>query len=131
MLEAYRCGKTKKGYFKVKRRISRKKLGAALDAFTDWERKARHELRKGEMLRRAKTRVEAHLSYYAITDNGQACSTFVYPCYAHPAQSAQPQEPAQGLQLGRLQPSPGCGGLAPGPVSSKTSTPVAERKLAE
>jgi hypothetical protein len=48
------------------------------------------------MLRRAKIRVEAHLSYYAIMDNGQACSTFVYSRYAHPAQSAQPHEPAQG-----------------------------------
>jgi len=38
------CGKTKKGHFKVKRRTSRKKLGAALRAFSDWARKARHKL---------------------------------------------------------------------------------------
>jgi len=72
------CGKTKKGYFKVKRRTSRKKLGAALRAFSDWARKARHKLTKGEMLRRAKSRVEGHLNDYAITDNVQACGRFVY-----------------------------------------------------
>jgi group II intron reverse transcriptase/maturase len=72
------CGKSKKGYFKVKRRTSRKKFGASLRAFSDWARKARHKLRKGEMLTRAKARVKGHLNYYAITDNARACATFVY-----------------------------------------------------
>ena len=72
------CGKTKQGYFKVKRRTSRKKFGASLSAFSDWARKARHRLRKGEMLRRAKARVQGHLNYYAITDNAQACGDYVY-----------------------------------------------------
>ena len=35
------CGKTKEGYFKVKRRTSRKKLGQSLEKFTDWAKKAR------------------------------------------------------------------------------------------
>jgi len=72
------CGKTKNGYFKVKRRTSRKKLGQSLRAFTDWARRARHVLTKGEMLRQARTRVQGHLNYYAITDNGQRCNFFVY-----------------------------------------------------
>jgi len=72
------CSKTKKGFFKVKRRPSRKKLGAALRAFTEWARSARHKLTKGEMLRRATSRVAGHLNYYAVTDNVQACGTFVY-----------------------------------------------------
>lgn len=72
------CGKTKEGYFKVKRRTSRKKLTASLSKFTDWARKARHVLRKGEMLRAARSRVIGHLSYYAITDNSERCSFFVY-----------------------------------------------------
>jgi group II intron reverse transcriptase/maturase len=72
------CGKTKEGYFKVKRRTSRKKLGQSLRKFTDWARKARHVLRKGEMLRQARTRVVGHLSYYAITDNSERCSYYVY-----------------------------------------------------
>jgi RNA-directed DNA polymerase len=72
------CGKTKEGYFKVKRRTSRKKLGQSLRRFTDWARQSRHVLRKGEMLRQARTRVAGHLSYYAITDNSERCSYYVY-----------------------------------------------------
>ena len=76
------CGKTKEGYFKVKRRTSRKKLGQSLRNFTDWAKKARHVLRKGEMLRQARMRVMGHLSYYAITDNSERCSYYVY-CTKH------------------------------------------------
>jgi len=71
-------GKTKEGYFKVKRRTSRKKLGQSLRKFTEWAKKARYVLRKGEMLRQARTRVMGHLSYYAITDNLERCSYYVY-----------------------------------------------------
>jgi len=72
------CGKTKKGYFMVKRRTSRKKLGQSLRKFTDWAKKARHVLKKGEMLRQARTQVMGYLSYYAITDNLERCSYYDY-----------------------------------------------------
>ncbi len=72
------CGKTKEGHFKVKRRTSRKKLGQSLDKFIDWAKRARQVLRKGEMLREARIRVLGHLSYYAITDNLERCSHYVY-----------------------------------------------------
>ena len=71
-------GKTKEGYFKVKRRTSRKKLSASLSEFTRWARSARRVLKKGEMLRKARTRVVGHLSYYAITDNAERCGYFVF-----------------------------------------------------
>jgi RNA-directed DNA polymerase len=71
-------GKTKEGYFKVKRRTSRKKLGQSLRKFTEWARKARNVLKKGEMLRQARSRVLGHLSYYAITDNLKRCKYYVY-----------------------------------------------------
>ena len=70
------CGKTKKGYFKVKRRTSRKKFAQSLRKFTEWARKSRDVLRKGEMIRQAKIRVGGHLSYYAITDNSERCSAY-------------------------------------------------------
>ncbi len=70
------CGKTKKGYFKVKRRTSRKKFAQSLREFREWARKSRNVLRKGEMLRKAKIRVGGHLSYYAITDNSAKCSSY-------------------------------------------------------
>jgi RNA-directed DNA polymerase len=72
------CGRTREGYFKVKRRTSRKKLGQSLRKFTDWARKVRHVLRKGEMLRQARIRVMGHLSYYAITDNMGRSSYYAY-----------------------------------------------------
>jgi group II intron reverse transcriptase/maturase len=70
------CGKTKEGYFKVKRRTNRKKLGQSLRKFTQWATKARCVLRKGEMIRQARTRVSGHLNYYAITDNAERCSYY-------------------------------------------------------
>jgi group II intron reverse transcriptase/maturase len=72
------CGKTKRGYFKVKRRTSRKKLGQSLRNFSDWAKKARRVLRKGEMLRQARARVIGYLNYYAITDNAERCGYYAY-----------------------------------------------------
>ncbi len=72
------CGKTRNGYFKVKRRTSRKKLGQSLRKFTEWAMKARTVLRKGEMLRKARARVVGYLNYYAITDNSKRCSYYVF-----------------------------------------------------
>lgn len=72
------CGKTRQGYFKVKRRTSRKKLGQSLCKFTEWAHKKHGVLRKGWMLRQARTRVVGHLSYYAITDNLERCHYYVY-----------------------------------------------------
>lgn len=70
------CGKTRKGNFRVKRRTSRKKFAQSLREFTEWARKSRSFLRKGEMLRRAKSRIMGHLNYYAITDNLWRCSAY-------------------------------------------------------
>jgi hypothetical protein len=72
------CGKTKSGYFKVKRRTSRKKFGQSLHKFGTWARRARNVLRKGEMLRRARVRIVGHLNYYAITDNAAGCHTYLH-----------------------------------------------------
>jgi len=72
------CGKTRYGKFKIKRRTSRKKFGESLRNFTQWAKRARRVLRKGEMLRGAKSRVQGHLSYYAVTDNSELCTSFHY-----------------------------------------------------
>jgi group II intron reverse transcriptase/maturase len=71
------CGKTKRGYFKVKRRTGRKKFGQSIREFTDWARRSRNVLKKGVMLRRAKSRVTGHLNYYAITDNSERCTSYI------------------------------------------------------
>lgn len=71
------CGKTREGRFKVKRRTNRKRLCLRINEFTNWARRSRNVLRKGEMLRRAKIRVVGYLNYYAITDNAKACETYM------------------------------------------------------
>ena len=63
------CGKTRYGSFKVKRKTSRKKLRQSLARFTDWIRRYRGLLPTGELLRRAKARVNGHFNYYEITNN--------------------------------------------------------------
>jgi hypothetical protein len=50
------CGKTKRGYFKVKRRTDRKKMGQSLRRVADWAQRTRNRSGKGEMLRRARAR---------------------------------------------------------------------------
>ncbi|MBC8472782.1 MAG: group II intron reverse transcriptase/maturase [Planctomycetes bacterium] len=72
------CGKTRNGYFKLKRRTSRKKLGQSLRKFSEWSNKARRMMRKGEMLRSARRRVQGYLNYYAITDNADRCDYYVH-----------------------------------------------------
>ncbi|MEA3226109.1 MAG: group II intron reverse transcriptase/maturase, partial [Planctomycetota bacterium] len=71
-------GRTRHGVFKVKRKTSRKKLGASLGKFTEWARSSRNYPRKGEMLRRAKIRITGHLNYYAISDNAPECDRYIY-----------------------------------------------------
>jgi RNA-directed DNA polymerase len=70
------CGKTRYGAFKVKRKTSRKKLQQSLARFTDWLRRFRNLLPTGDLLRQAKTRVQGHLNYYAITDNAESCQRY-------------------------------------------------------
>ena len=72
------CGKTKNGYFKVKRRTSRKKLRQSLRTFAEWAIKKHNVYGKDEMLRQARAKVVGHLNYYAITDNLERCSYYVY-----------------------------------------------------
>jgi len=72
------CGTTLEGHFKVKRRTSRKKFRAKLAEHGEWIRKHRHRCKAGELLRKAKLKLDGHLRYYSITDNGPMCSAFRY-----------------------------------------------------
>ena len=68
---------------------ARKKLGASPRAFSHWARHARPKQTKGEMLGRAKARIQGHLAYYAITDNAHCCNRYLYPCtFVRGAQSS-------------------------------------------
>jgi RNA-directed DNA polymerase len=67
------CGKTRHGVFKVKRKTSRKQLRQSLARLTDGIRRFRNVLPTGELLRRAKERLQGHLNDSAITDNAERC----------------------------------------------------------
>jgi len=72
------CGKTRHGVFKLKRKTSRKKLRQSLARLTEWIRRYRNLLPTGELLRRAKARIQGHLNYYAITDNAESCQLYIH-----------------------------------------------------
>lgn len=72
------CGRTRNGYFKVKRQTSNKKFRAKLKETKEWLQRERSRLKKGEILRSAKRKLEGHLNYYAITDNSEKCRMFRY-----------------------------------------------------
>jgi len=72
------CGHTRDGRFKVKRKTSAKKYRAKVQATKEWLQSERSHLKKGELLRRAKRKLQGHLNYYGITDNWQMCNSFSY-----------------------------------------------------
>ena len=69
-------GKTRNGHFKVKRKTSKKKFRAKLREAKEWLKKERSHLKRGELLLRAKQKLDGHLNYYAITDNERECANF-------------------------------------------------------
>jgi RNA-directed DNA polymerase len=71
-------GKTRYGAFQVKRQTSRQTLQQSLARLTDWLRRCRHLLPTGDLLRQAKTRIQGHLQYYAITDNSESCQRYMH-----------------------------------------------------
>lgn len=70
------CGTTQEGYFKVKRKTSKKKFRAKLAEFKAWMKKERSRSKAGAILQTAKRKLEGHLQYYAINDNLPKCSAF-------------------------------------------------------
>lgn len=70
------CGKTRYGHFKVKRCTSMKKFRLKLREYTEWIKKERSNYPTGVLMRRAKSRIQGHLNYYAITDNGRMCESY-------------------------------------------------------
>jgi RNA-directed DNA polymerase len=72
------CGHTRDGRFKVKRKTSAKKYRAKVQATKEWLQRERSHLKKGELLRRAKLKMQGHLNYYGITDNWQMCNSYSY-----------------------------------------------------
>jgi group II intron reverse transcriptase/maturase len=72
------CGTTRRGCFKVKRQTCGKRMRRKLREFSEWARKARCVMRKGDMIRAAIRKLKGHVNYYGVTDNGKRVSAFLY-----------------------------------------------------
>lgn len=72
------CGKSRRGYFKVKRHTSKDRLRRGLLKLDDWLDKHKATLRKRELIEGTRRRVQGHLVHFGITDNLSSCSTFLF-----------------------------------------------------
>ena len=72
------CGKSRRGYFKVKRQTCGKRPGRSLKELKGWLDKHRAFLRKGELIRAVGRKVQGHLVHFGITDNIRACGTYLF-----------------------------------------------------
>ena len=71
------CGKSKKGYFRVKRKTSKKKLNKSTQEFTLWIRNNRN-LRVTTIIKLLNIKLRGYYQYYGITDNGESLNKFLY-----------------------------------------------------
>lgn len=72
------CGRTRNGYFKVKRHTSGKRLRKSLGELKHWLDKHKAAKRKGELIRAVVRKANGHLAHFAITDNLRQCSTYLF-----------------------------------------------------
>lgn len=71
------CGKSKKGYFRVKRKTSKKKLNKSIKEFKIWIRKNRN-LRATTIIKLLNIKLRGYYQYYGITDNGESLNKFLH-----------------------------------------------------
>lgn len=70
------CGKSKRGYFRVKRKTSKKKFRAKIKEFNQWVKSIRNKLHIGEIFDLTKQKLNGHYQYYGITDNSYMMEQF-------------------------------------------------------
>ena len=71
------CGKSKKGYFRVKRKTSKKKLNKSIKEFKIWIRNNRN-LRVTTIIKLLNIKLRGYYQYYGITDNGESLNKFLH-----------------------------------------------------
>jgi group II intron reverse transcriptase/maturase len=69
------CGQSKSGHFRVKRKSSRKKVGAKLKAYSQWLKGHRTQ-EIDFIMDRLKRSLTGYYNYYCITDNSLSVSAF-------------------------------------------------------
>lgn len=71
------CSKSKQGWFRVKRKTSRKKQKAKIAKMKMWIRQRMHKPLK-ETIKTLNRKLIGHYNYYGITDNSESITTFYY-----------------------------------------------------
>ena len=71
----FRWGRNRKGSSQVKRRTSRKKLRAAVRAFTDWIKTARN-IGATKILKTLKAKYQGHFNYYGVHGNSKSINGY-------------------------------------------------------
>lgn len=69
------CATSRRGYFVVRRKTSRKKYRASLMRMKVWIRKERH-LNIKELIAQLKVKLRGHYQYYGVNDNGAMLKRF-------------------------------------------------------
>jgi len=69
------CSKSKKGWFRVKRKTSKKKLRAKLTEMNVWIKQNRH-LRLKDLTKELNLRLRGHYQYYGVTDNFKSINIY-------------------------------------------------------
>ena len=72
------CSKSRYGYFRVKRKTSKKKFRQKVRKFKDWIKKVRNKLPQYDIMRKVRSKLIGHYRYYGITDNSAMISKFKY-----------------------------------------------------
>ena len=70
------CAKSKRGYFRVKRKTSKKKFKAKVKEFNEWVKSVRNKLHIDEIFDLTKQKLNGHYQYYGITDNSYMIEQF-------------------------------------------------------
>lgn len=69
------CGKSRDGWFRVKRKTSKKKFRASLLDFKLWLKNNRH-MNPAELMKKLETKLNGYYRYYGMTDNGKSLENF-------------------------------------------------------
>lgn len=71
------CSKSQKGWFRVKRRTSRKKFRKKVSEMSQWMKKSRG-MKVSMLIKKANQKLRGHYQYYGITDNSRMLVQYCY-----------------------------------------------------
>ena len=71
----HRCGKSRNGKFRIKRKTCSKKFGEKVKTFKNWMKTARHE-KVENIMKTVAAKLRGHYLYYGVTDNREMLRKF-------------------------------------------------------